>query len=279
MKKNFLQVNDFLTMTTGKSFWKNFLSSRDGAEKSRETRRGWESFKNPTPLRKDAGPFSGIQSNALTPLVHFVTYTTKRTRDVQVSALRWRPERGPASLRSRVGFLRLSHPNLLSVPFSGPSLFKMNFLQKPFPLVSVPLGVGGGGVLNQLSKNNSLHLRIRYHTADECFYHQQRDSICYSPPNHTADKCIIASNERVSCWSGDKHFGAGEECVSHWRQIRWKRTFEFQPHTHTASYQRLPNRTYVKMITSHNYSPPRQGTIALLRSKRYLDLQRHLPWC
>ena len=33
---------------------------------------GLESLKNPTPLRNDAGPLSGLQRNALASLVHFV---------------------------------------------------------------------------------------------------------------------------------------------------------------------------------------------------------------
>ena len=41
---------------------------------------------------------------------------------MDASALRWRPERGPASFRSGVGFLKLSHPGLVSVLFSAPSL-------------------------------------------------------------------------------------------------------------------------------------------------------------
>ena len=75
--------------------------------------------------------------------------------------------------------------------------------------------------------------------------------------------------------------GAGDERVSRWRRTRWKHAFELQPHTHTQlqrSYQRLPNRTYVEMIASHNYSPPRTGAMALQRSKRYLDAQWRLPW-
>ena len=71
---------------------------------------GLESLKNATPLWNDTGPFSGLQRNGLAPLVQFVTHTTKRTRDA--SALRWRPERGLASFRSGVGFLRLSNPVL-----------------------------------------------------------------------------------------------------------------------------------------------------------------------
>ena len=101
------------------------------SEKSTETRPGWESLKNPTPLRNDAGPLSGLQRNALASLVHFVVWVTKWTRDA--SALRWRPERGPASFRSGVGFLRLSHPGLVSVLFSAPSLLQMKFFSETFP--------------------------------------------------------------------------------------------------------------------------------------------------
>ena len=39
------------------------------------------------------------------------------------------------------------------------------------------------------------------------------------------------------------------------------------PATHTASYHRLPNKTYVETIASHNYSPPNTGAIALQRSR------------
>ena len=49
--------------------------------------------------------------------------------------MRWRPERGLASFHSGVGFLRLSHPGLVSVLFSAPSLLEMKFFQKLFPLV------------------------------------------------------------------------------------------------------------------------------------------------
>ena len=78
-------------------------------------------------------------------------YTTKRTRDA--SALRWWPERGPASFCSGVGFrgevefLGFSHPLLVSVLFTAPSLLEMKFFQKLLPLVSVLLG----GFLNQFS--------------------------------------------------------------------------------------------------------------------------------
>ena len=117
---------------------KTFISSRDGAVKSTETRCGWENLKNstpprnPTPLRNNDGPFSGLERNAFASLVHFVTYTTKRTRDA--SALLWRPEMGPASFRSGIGFLRFSHPCLVSVLLTAPSLLEMKFSQKLFSL-------------------------------------------------------------------------------------------------------------------------------------------------
>ena len=68
----------------GKSFWKNFVSSRDGAEQSTETRRGWESLKNPTPLRNAAGPLSGLQRNAPASLVRFVVVSKQSELGRQV---------------------------------------------------------------------------------------------------------------------------------------------------------------------------------------------------
>ena len=38
-------------------------------------------------------------------------------------------------------------------------------------------------------------------------------------------------------------------------------------HIHTASYQRIPNRTYVKMIASHSYSPANTDAMVRQRSK------------
>ena len=61
-----------LRCTRGEASEKIFISSKDGASKSTETRHGWENFKNPTPLRNDARPLSGPQRNALASLVHFV---------------------------------------------------------------------------------------------------------------------------------------------------------------------------------------------------------------
>ena len=87
---------------------------------------------------------------------------------------------------------------------------------------------------------------------------------------------FIASDEGVLCWrqtllaletnafhAGDQHFSAGDEQV--------KNAGSNFSHTHTASYQQLPNRTYVDMIASHSYSLPKTGSITLRRSKRYLD--------
>ena len=38
---------------------------------------------------------------------------------------------------------------------------------------------------------------------------------------------------------------------------------KLQPQTHSYSYQRLPNRTYVGMIATHRYSFPKMGGITL----------------
>ena len=83
--------------------------------------------KNTTPQRNDAGPLSGLQHKCtcIPTVVHFVTYTIKQTRDA--SALHWRPERVPASFRSGVGFLRLSHPCLVCILFQLHSYSKWSF--------------------------------------------------------------------------------------------------------------------------------------------------------
>ena len=148
-----------------KSFQINFISSRDGAEKSTETRRGWKSLKNRTPLRNDAGPLSGLQRNALASLVHFVTYSTKRTRDA--SALHWRPNRGLHRSVVGKGSRRLFTPVLFLYFFQLHSYLKWSFFRKFFPPSCYSFWGGGGGFLNQFSKPTSLHLRIRYLTADE----------------------------------------------------------------------------------------------------------------
>ena len=43
------------------------------------------------------------------------------------------------------------------------------------------------------------------------------------------------------------------------------RHYKLQPHVHTAT-QQLPNKTYVEMIVTHRYSPPKKGGITLLYS-------------
>ena len=43
-----------------------------------------------------------------------------------------RSKRGTASFRSGVGFLRLSHPRLVCILFSAPSLLQMKFSQEFF---------------------------------------------------------------------------------------------------------------------------------------------------
>ena len=63
-------------------------------------------------------------------------------------------------------------------------------------------------------------------------------SFCYSPPN----------------------------TISHCRQTRLSLAIRLHmnfnhTHTHTASYQRLPNRSYFKMIATHRYSLPKTGGI------------------
>ena len=173
-----------------------------------------------TPLRNDAGPLSGLQRNALASLVHFVTYTTKRTKDA--SALRWRPERGPASFRS--GVYRVLEA------FSSPPCFCTFFSSIPTrnkvfsETFSPPSFCSFGGFLNQLSKYNSFHLRIPHHTADERVDRLQRDSLCYSPPNTTSHcrqtRSSLATN--AFCAGPETNtFGAGDERVSHWRRARF----------------------------------------------------------
>ena len=118
----------------GKSFWKNFIWSRDGAEKKYTNKTGLESLKNPTPLRNDAGPplWPPTQCTCI-PSSLCCVWVTKWTRDA--SALHWRPERGPASFRSGVGFLRLSNPVLFVYFFQLHPYSKWSFFRNFFPLV------------------------------------------------------------------------------------------------------------------------------------------------
>ena len=90
--------------------------------------------------------------------------------------------------RSGVGFLRLSHPGLVSVLLSAPSLLEMKFFQKLFPIVSVLFG----GFLNQLLKYNSFHLQIRYHTSDDVLIttNEIASATHLRTRHHTADKRV-----------------------------------------------------------------------------------------
>ena len=113
-------------------------------------------------------------------------WVTKWTRDA--SALRWRPERGPASFRSGVGFLRLSNPVLFVHFFQLHPYSKWSFFRNFSPLVSVLFW----GFLNQLSKYNSFHLQIRYHTADDVLIasNEIASATHVRTWHHTADKRV-----------------------------------------------------------------------------------------
>ena len=158
---------------------------------------GMRKPQEPTPLRNDAVPLSGLQRNSLVSLVHFVTYTTKQTRDA--SALRWRPERGTASFRSGVGFLRLSHPHLVSVLFPAPLILEMKFFQKLFPLVYVLFG----GFLNRFSPEHDITLQTNVFIAsDEIASATHLNTI-----SHYRRNVFIASDERVCAGTEtDGHF-------------------------------------------------------------------------
>ena len=73
--------------------------------------------------------------------------------------------------------------------------------------------------------------------------------------------------------SGNERFSAGGERIES-MHLKFSHT-----HTHTASYQRLLNRTYqyVEMIACHNYSPPKMDAITLRKSKRYVEAQPMFP--
>ena len=129
------------TETRGKSFWRKLhFKYRDipVALKSKETWQGWDRLKNTTLLWKNGSSFFGIQCNALASLVHFVTYTTKRTRDAR--AFHWRPEKGLPLFHRRVVFLRFSHPWLVFLYFlelQVHSYLKQSFFQKlSYPSIS-----------------------------------------------------------------------------------------------------------------------------------------------
>ena len=159
----------------------------------------------------------------------------------------WRPERGPASFRRGGG----GGGGRVLVAFSSPPCFYTSFSSIP--------------TRNEVFSNT---------------FHPRYPLLLTSEYDTTLQaNMFIACNEHVFCRLGDEHlalemneFRNGDEHIDS-AHSNFSHT-----HTHTASYQRLPNETYVEMITTHNYmySPPRTGTIALRRSKRHLDAQRHL---
>ena len=137
------------------------------------------------PLWNDASPLSGLQCKALASLVHFVTYTTKQTRDA--SALCWRTERRTTLFHSGNRVLE----TFSSLPcFYTPQVHpysKWSFLRNLFPLVSVLLGG-----CKPIFKYSSFHLQIRYHTAHKRVI--ASDEIASATHlqirYHTADKCV-----------------------------------------------------------------------------------------
>ena len=106
------------------------------------------------------------------------------------------------------------------------------------------------GVSKRTFKYNLFHLDITRHintfiTSDEIV---------------SVTNVFIASNKRILCWrrtllametnvfcAEDKHFSALDECVEN----ACSNFSHIQTHTHTASYQQLPNETYVGMIATH----------------------------
>ena len=129
-------------------------------------------------------------------VVHFVTHTTKWTRDT--SALCWRP----GSFRSRIVFLSFLVPAVFyrSIPTWN------EVLQKLFPLVSVIFGVF------QNQPYNSFHLDITLQTSMFIASNQIVSATHLNIPeyHHTADEYIFVSNERFLCWR--------------WKLWQWRRT-------------------------------------------------------
>ena len=153
---------------------------------------------------KQRWPLSGLQRNALSSLVHFVSHTTKWTRGA--SALRWTPRGGCMLPFSCV-------PCLVSVLFTGPSLLEMKFAASFSPSFC-----SFWRVLNQLSNTTCFtfeyditlqtnafiasneivsvthHLEHAITLQTHAFIASNRDSLCYSLLNTitwcTADKCI-----------------------------------------------------------------------------------------
>ena len=174
---------------------------------------------------------------------------------------------GPHRSAVGVGLLRLSYPRLVCVLFSGPSLLEMKFFQKLFPPSFCSFwGGGGGGVLNQFSNTtrftskhditlqtnaSSLATRelplftsehnVTLHTNAFIASNEIASAIHLRIQHHTADKRVY-SWRRTRFVLETNTFGAGDKLVEN--------AHSNFSHTHTASYERLPNRTYVEMIAA-----------------------------
>ena len=59
-------------------------------------------------------------------------------------------------------------------------------------------------------------------------------------------------------FTSDEHFDARDKCFGAEDEQAEKVGLNFS-HTHAASYQRLPNRTFLEMIAPHWCSPPKTG--------------------
>ena len=159
-----------------------------------------------------------------------------------------------------VGFLRLSHPRLVSILFSAPSLLQMKFFQKLFTPslcsfwgISKPIFTSEYDITLQTNASiasneiaSATHLRIRYHTTDETRLSLATKAFCAGPETNI--------------------FGTGDERVSRWRQTRWKRAFELQLHTQlaTSDFQTELLSRWSLVTTTHLQNT---GAIALRRSK------------
>ena len=95
---------------------------------------GLECLKNPTPLRNDTGPLSGLQRNALASLVQIVAHTQQFELGMQV-ALRIEARHGAGIVPNWGRVLEAFWPGLVCVLFSAPALRQMKFFQKLFPTV------------------------------------------------------------------------------------------------------------------------------------------------
>ena len=96
-------------------------------------------------------------------------------------------------------FLRLSHPRLVSILFSAPSLFQINLFQKLFHLVPVLFW----WVCKPIFKYSSFQLQIRYHAADKCVIASEEiaSATLLRTRYHTADKHGYRYRRHRLCYS------------------------------------------------------------------------------